>query len=270
MQTLEKDDVIKPVRIITPVKVLLPGGGYAVNRNIKAVIVNNKVVAFPNLISPIITNEQVWDYFVPIIKRRSPSFFIDPVNTEVTDIFMALHIVFPETKMWDGKSKLSLSIWLFNYYDKVISFRFRFGTYRWTSSAASYVGSNLLSAIHMPSKKAKLHYATKRKNRSKEVQNHFDSALTYALKLYPTIQERINELQTVKPTPQFIKACNVMMGKIVSHPTKYHKMLMKGEVQVDIKTAYDLYCDLISYTSHHVIGRPKISTYNQIAKAFNL
>jgi hypothetical protein len=255
MQSLEKNDVIKPIRIINPVKIHLPNGETAVNPDLKAIISEDKRVIFIlKRSSKIISNEKVWDNIVPVLERRGIPYIVDPVNTYVTDQRLAMHIIFPDANMWDGKSKVSLSLWVYNSYDRHYAFKFKFGTYRWLCSNASYVGWKLLKSTHYKGDSKLSNKATV----------HFESALTYALKLYPGMQQRINELNTMKPTEEFTNVCIKSMGY------KFEQLIRDGKSMVDVKTAYDLYCELTSFVTHYSYEPQKPGLYTRISQAFEL
>jgi hypothetical protein len=254
MQSLEKKDVVVPIRVISPVKIALPNKEWAVNPQLKAVVQGDTLIQVLDRHTKIISDERVWDTIIPILERRHIPFIVDPVNTSVIPTRLMMHIVFIDTHMWDGQSKISLSLWVYNSYDKYFAFKWRFGTYRWTDSSASYAGWKLLKATHYrgDSKKSSL------------AKQHFESALTYALKLYPAMQQKINELRQQQPTEPFKQAM------IKAMPYKFGKIWRDDNLEEKVITAYDLYTELTRFISHYAYDHLKPFLYKKVSEVFEL
>lgn len=259
MKSLEKKDIIRDIRVIKPAICKIPGGKFARNEEKKFIIdEDNKILQMLNIDSNVVSNSTVWDSSVGTLEKRGIKHFVDPVNSYADDNFLVLHIVLLDAEIWDGESKLNLSIWVYNSYNQEFAFKFRFGTYRWVCTNGAVMGWKLLSAKH---------YRTDAMKRKIVTAEQLGKAVSFALQLYPNIQERINELRALTYTPAFKEAIIKTFGK-------QFKVFMGRTNKWDVtKSAYDLYLQLTWWVTHYFKEnniKYKERYYDKISKAFEL
>ena len=194
-------------------------------------------------------NDEIIDALFDHLVTCGRAFRIDPTHSFVENARMRLQITFPEMKLHDSESDISLSAIVHNSYDMSEGVRFYFGAIRSICSNGMIFGKVLSK-----------YYSKHTKGFSFD---QLDSKLEEAESYFPVIQHRIHRLETDRVSPEMIK-------DVEKHISKRLAESVIVQEEVNRLSQWKLLNRITYYISHDLDQRHRARYQEGVSKVFQL
>src|ERR1035441_2762341 len=208
---------------------------------------NGKLISIQNDSYQIVSNAEIIKPLIAQLHALDSKWIIDPSHSFVTDQKMRLQITFPELTFNDGRSDISVSLFVHNSYDSSEGVRMFWGAIRGICSNGMVFGKVLAKYYHKHTKGIPL--------------NNLKAQIEATYKKIPVISERIQILQNLLVSDSQIESVEKAFGKRISNYVKEQKMP---------ENVWILYNYLTWYISHIVELRLRANYQMKVSRMFGL
>ena len=214
----------------------------------KAIVDENKneVISIVKKTYQVVENKDLIENLLSELSHLDTPYNIDPSHSFCDNKRMRLQVTFPELTMWDSDSEIALSLYLHNSYDMSEGVRMLWGAIRGICTNGMVFGT-LLGKYYS------------KHTKGFNIGNLKDS-LTATYDQIPSIQARINELESTPVTQELMNRVEKGVGKKLS----------KRVFDQNPLTQWEMYNGLTNYISHVIEQRFRGRYQQSVSRVFAL
>ena len=159
-----------------------------------------EIIAIVPLSYHLITNEDIIGQFYAELRDREIPAFIDDTNSFADNHRMTVQTTLPEVNFQVDDSQIGLSIFVSNSYVGDGGIRVVFGAVEFKSGFTMYLSSTL-------------HEVTIPRRKDVDLSRKVEDAVSYALALWPSVEEKIHKLGKTPLAPDFYEQIEGIFGE---------------------------------------------------------
>lgn len=224
-----------------------------ITKSYKAIVRQDtdKLISIMNDTYKIIPNSEIIKPLMEQLHSLDTTWHIDNSHSFVEDNRMRLQITFPELTLNDGRSDISLSLFLHNSYDGSEGIRMYWGAIRYICRNGMVFGE-VLSKFY-----GKHTQGLRLDNLKSQVEQTYENI--------PAIKNRINQLLNTKTTEDIKENIELKLGKTIIKYVEAEELQYKRAMN-----QWALYNILTYYISHEVEQRLRAAKQFEVSKIFKL